>query len=40
MSQLNTPFEQTTSLILSSRNQRLKIKTELTIELKKSSPTH
>jgi uncharacterized membrane protein (UPF0127 family) len=29
MSQLNTPFEQTTSLILSSRNQRLKIKTEL-----------
>lgn len=29
MSQLNTPFEQTTSLIISNGNQRLKIKTEL-----------
>lgn len=29
MSQLNTPFEQTTSLILSTGKQRLKIKTEL-----------
>lgn len=31
MSQLNTPFEQSTSLIISTGNQRLKIKTELAI---------